>query len=88
MSDDREFLTAEQALAMLPDGDSIHTFVPSAGGGVLIGADWGREAIEEYIHTHPVELSGETATRMKHGLAAKRGDGWLFIETKAMEETA
>ena len=45
MSDDLEYLTKEQVLKMLPDGEYIHTF---RGNGVLIGADWERKEILKF----------------------------------------
>lgn len=79
----REFLTVEQALAMLPDGDFIHTFRNSPG--TLLGADWSRAEIEKAIReTDCRELAGQIATDMKHGLVIQRG-GNLFIATKEIK---
>lgn len=77
----REFVTYEQAVAMLPDDDEIHTFVNSAAN-ILLGADWSREDVLEFFRKHDgeIELSGENATRMKHGLA--HGPRRLFFATK------
>lgn len=81
MSDDsgREFISAEQALAMLPDKPRIHTFRYSAVA--LIGADWDREEIVALIKKSKPELTGEAATGMGHGLAVEDKHGFLFIET-------
>lgn len=65
---ERVFLSYEEAVAMLPDGDRIHTF---AGGGMaLIGADWDRKDILELLKTGAPELAGEMATSMGHGMVA------------------
>lgn len=80
MSDEREYLTFEQAEAMLPDGDDIHTF--RNGSGMLIGADWRREQVIEALRQYKPELSGETATRMNHGIYLEDAHGPLFIATK------
>jgi hypothetical protein len=85
MSDEeRVVLTVEQAVAMLPDGDSIHTFLD---GVALIGADWSREEILEGFNTaESIELAGPTATSMGHGLVFLDNRGiWVFVETKKVE---
>jgi hypothetical protein len=82
MSDDRVFLTPEQATAMLSDDDQIHTFRQSIGG-VLLGADWDRDDLVKAIDVaENRELSGEQATKMHHGLCITDNHGPLFIETK------
>jgi len=81
MSEERIFLTFDQAVEMLPDGDSIHTFM--CGGPVLLGADWDRKRVVEVLRNGKPELSGEMATNMRHGIAATREDGeTIFIATK------
>lgn len=80
--DKRVSLSYEDAIKMLPEGDTIHTFrnVP----GVLIGADWNRESIlsimKEFEKT--IKLSGKAATATNHGIALIDEGGLLFIETK------
>lgn len=81
MNDERVFLTSEQAEAMLPNGDYIHTF--RSGTGILLGADWKREKILEAIKTYKPELSGKLATSMDHGIVLFDPDA-LFIATKAV----
>lgn len=78
--DDRRVLTKEEAIAMLPDGDTIHTFRNPAG--MLLGADWSRADVIKAIEQHEVELAGDTATQMKHGMVLHDGRGYLFIQTK------
>jgi hypothetical protein len=74
-------LTYEQAVAMLPDGEQVHTFLD--GGLALIGADWDREQVLALLRTGAPEMSGEQATAMGHGLVAFRPDaGPVFIETR------
>lgn len=82
MNDERVLLTDEQAEAMLPDGDAIHTFQQSMTSGVLIGCDLPRARVLEMIRNGQPELSGETATRMGHGLAVSTGSGHVFVATK------
>jgi hypothetical protein len=77
---DRVFLTPEQALAMLPEGEYVHTF--RGGGGMMLGADWKREQVERAIReTDHRELAGPMATAMGHGLVINSG-GALFVATK------
>jgi len=71
-------LTFDAAVALLPDGEYIHTF--RNPGGMLLGADLPRDSILEIIKENGAELSGELATRMGHGLAVYDGK-WLFIAT-------
>lgn len=81
----RKYITKEQAMYILPDGDSVHTLI-NVGIG-LCGADWDRESILDKIQKSDIlELTGESAKGMGHGLCAynkdtvKLGDV-LFIET-------
>ena len=82
---ERKFITADQAIELLPEGEYIHTFRQS--GLALIGADWLREEIIELIRKSDcLELTGERARSMDHGLAiydhdAKMQSDVLFVET-------
>ena len=76
------FLTPEEAISILPDGEQIHTF--RDGGAIICGADWDREDLEEEIRrAERREIAGENARTMKHGLAIYSGTfvNLLFIET-------
>jgi len=81
----KSYITAEQAINILPDGDSIHTFIN--GGFGLMGADWSKDSlIDKLQKSDCIELSGEMAKNMKHGLCAydktaKYQSDLLFIET-------
>ena len=81
----RTYITYEQAVSILPDGEYVHTFINNAMG--LIGADWSRGDILEKLRTSEViELTGELARGMGHGMCAYNKDAkWqsqlLFIET-------
>ena len=81
MSDDeRVFLTPEQAIALLPDGEYVHTFRNPAG--ILLGADHDRATLEVAIRDAKTrELAGPMATSMKHGLLIMDDVGYLFIAT-------
>jgi hypothetical protein len=80
MSEEIVYITVEQAISCLNDGDSIHTFLNP--GGALIGADWSREAVIETLKSHPdkIEIGGKMCRKMKHGLVVWRGDEPVFIE--------
>lgn len=83
-NDKKQPLTKEEAIAMLPDGDSIHTFRNPAPS-VLVGADWEREEILKAINKYDFELTGEAASAMDHGMAFKDEYGWCFVETRPQE---
>lgn len=81
----RTYLTKEEAISVLPDGDSIHTFYNPGFG--LVGADWDRkDLVDKIMKSDLIELTGETARSMKHGIAVynktttRQGD-ILFVET-------
>lgn len=75
----RELLTYDEAVAMLPEGDDIHTF--RSGPGIMLGADWRRADILDVIRKHGAEKAGPMATSMKHGIVVMEGDAPLFIAT-------
>ena len=81
-------LSYEEAVALLPDGDQVHTFLDSAVA--LLGADWEREAVLDLVRTTDRrEVTGSQAQAMHHGLAAFRPDGIpVFIETRQAEASA
>lgn len=73
-------ITAEQAIKMLPDRESVHTF--RGGGFMCLGADWPRKSIVDALNAADViQLSGRVATAMHHGIVIDKG-GLLFIETE------
>jgi hypothetical protein len=77
--DEKVVLTTEQALSMLGDDDSIHTF--RAVGNMLLGADWDRAELEIAIRQNRCEIGGEMCKRTNHGLVVNV-DGWLFVKCK------
>lgn len=78
MSDDRETVSYDDALKVLPTKSKVHTFRSSPG--MLIGADWDREDVLSAIRKFGCELSGSQATHMNHGLVLFDPKP-LFIET-------
>lgn len=74
-------LSYDEAVALLPDGDRIHTFLD--GGMALIGADWDRAQVPALLEsTDRREVTGPSAQAMKHGLAAFRDGEPVFIEAR------
>jgi hypothetical protein len=81
-------LTYDEAVARLPRGERIHTFVQA--GPMLIGADWDREQVLALFRANEdaIHESGEQAQGMNHGIAvldAERDGRPVFIETKGGE---
>jgi hypothetical protein len=86
MDDKKEFVDVQEAISRLPDGDSIHTF--RQGGPLLIGAAWPRADIIEFLEAAAaIEVPGENAQSMGHGLAVHDEHGWLFIQTRPATDT-
>lgn len=80
MADDKTVLTYDQAVALLPEGDEIHTF-RNPHGGVLIGADWSRARILEVLAAAPfIEVTGPQAQETGHGLFVEDEHGALYIQ--------
>ena len=80
MTDGKELITFEEAVKRIPEGDNIHTFKQS--GPFLIGADSPRaELLEAMQKAAAIEVTGDHAQSMNHGLAIRDGDTWLFIAT-------
>jgi len=78
----RVFLTKEQAIDCLPEGDNIHTFL-SPNKHMLLGADESREDIIKYINNdeYRVEIGGEQCRSYGHGLVLSCEDRPpIFIE--------
>ena len=84
MNDNRIYLNPEAAIALLPEGNEIHTFINI--GISLVGADWIRDDLIMKIRSVDYrEVTGRMARSMKHGLALYRHgdkhDDVLFVET-------
>lgn len=81
----RTYITYEQAVTLLPEDEYVHTFYNTSFG--LLGADWSKEEILDKLQkSEIIELTGETARSMKHGICAYNKDtkyqkDILFIET-------
>lgn len=81
----RIYITAEQAISVLPEGDCVHTFYNPGFG--LMGADWSKEDITDKLRSSDIiELTGPVARGMGHGICAYNKDtkdqgDILFIET-------
>ena len=79
------YITTEQAISVLPDGDTVHTFYNPGYG--LVGADWSKEDITDKLRRSDIiELTGPAARGMGHGICAYNKDtkcqsDILFVET-------
>lgn len=82
-------LSRDEADALMPVGEYVHTFMQAAGPGlILLGADRKREDILDLAGQGVVELAGKAATEMKHGIAAFTPDGVVFVATRENREPA
>lgn len=83
----KRILTYEEAVSLLPAGETVHTFINMQFG--LCGADWSRKDILDKLQkSEIIELTGEMARSMGHGMCAYNNDAKhqsdiLFIETDA-----
>ena len=82
---ERIFLTEQQAIDLLPEGEQIHTHYNI--GTILVGADWDRQDVLDKIHMCECrEVTGPNARALSHGLCLYHKDTkWhsdiLFVET-------
>ena len=87
MANEKRYISYEEAVSLLPDGEYVHTFYNASFG--LIGADWSKDEILDKLRKSDViELTGSQARSMGHGMCAYNNDTkWhsdiLFIETDA-----
>jgi hypothetical protein len=85
VTDETVLLTYDEAVALLPGGERIHTFLDL--GVMLFGADWDREHVLDLLRaTDRREVTGPAAQSMGHGLAAFRDGEPVFIETRSNGE--
>lgn len=81
----KRYLTFEEAVSLLPNEEYIHTFYNASFG--LCGADWSKsEILDKLQKSEIIELTGETARSMGHGICAYNKDtkfqkDILFIQT-------
>ena len=81
--DGKKFLTIEEATALLPDGETIHTFYST--GVCLIGCDWDRaDILQKLVEVDKIELAGDSARSLGHGLAVYK-DGAKLIDVLLVE---
>jgi hypothetical protein len=77
-NDERVMLTPEEAIAMLPDSERIHTYRDA--GLALVGANWDRADILDAIQNNPCELGGEHSQKAHHGLVIWVDARPLFVQ--------
>lgn len=81
-SDEKAYVTIEQAIELLPKGKYVHTFRQAEFA--LLGCDWERKDLIKSMRAAPaIEVTGPTAQSMKHGLCIYDdiGPEPLFIQT-------
>jgi hypothetical protein len=81
---DRKKLSVDEALSVLnirKDGDEsfVHSF--RGGGMIVIGRDWSLEDVKICIEGFNIEVAGEVARGMGHGLVSIDDHGAVFFET-------
>jgi len=81
--EEKEFISYEKAIEMLPEKDNVHTF-REGKGPFIVGADWSKEKLLDHMKQFQdtLEFTGETARKMNHGIALRDNISILFIETK------
>lgn len=81
----KRYITFDEAVSLLPNEEYIHTFYNTSFG--LMGADWSKaEILDKLQKSEIIELTGETARSMGHGMCAYNKDtkyqkDILFIQT-------
>jgi len=71
-------LTYEEAVSLLPDGDTIHTYMQA--GPTIVGADYSRKRVLDLLRNNNPELSGFMAAGIDHGMVVFLNDGILIDE--------
>jgi len=81
MDEQKKPITLQQLVSVLPVGADVHTFRNTMN--MLIGADWRKQHLIETAEKYQdsIELTGEMARGMGHGVALHDDVGVLFIET-------
>ena len=77
----KRYITADEAIALLPEKEYIHTFYNTPP--MLCGADWDKqEVIDKLKVADKIEIAGETARNMDHGLAVYNNDTKMQSEVE------
>ena len=84
MSDDQVFLTCEQAVSLLPDGEDVHVFLNP--NGMLVGADWSRQSVLDMLKVGESQLGGDMCLSMGHGLVCKNEGRLHFVATRPQNQ--
>ena len=77
--DGRQFLSAREAMAMLPGG--AYFDVACEMKGVLFQATWSRQEVVEHILKSVPEIPGKHAQVAGYGLALSDSAGTWFVKT-------
>lgn len=81
MEQEPRFLTTQEAIGILNDGERIHTFRNPSG--ILLGCDNDRSKILELINcAKTIQIGGAGCRKLKHALVVEEPNGSiLFVET-------
>ena len=81
--EEKEFISYEKAIEMLPEKDKVHT-IRQGRGPFTVGADWPKERLLDHMKQFQdtLELTGPIARKTGHGFVLKDDKSLLFIETK------
>jgi hypothetical protein len=67
-NDDKLIISADEAIGLLPDGDTIHNYANPASG-LMLGVDYEREdAIRHFRNALSIEIGGDGCKAMMHPL--------------------
>lgn len=85
MTEEKVWLTVEEAIAMLPEREDgrVHTQMQSAGG-ILLGADWDRADVVTMLEKEGrATLTTGMALAMGYGFCCQdQKERIVFVETK------
>lgn len=78
--DEKIFITPDEALALIPDGEYVHNF--ATGGFVMLGCDFSREgAREAFEAAKEIEIGGPQCQAMRHPIVVhEHGGRYTFFE--------
>jgi hypothetical protein len=81
-SDNKILLTADEAISLLPSGETVHNYVNNVSG-MFIGCDYDRADAEKHIREAVQrEIGGDGCKSMKHALVVWSSNTRMsFFET-------
>lgn len=87
VTNDRVFLTPEEAEQLFPDGEYVHNFIGNSS--MLIGCDYERaEAVAALREADTIEIGGDNCKAFKHPIAVTEKSGRRTFFAADMEKVA